>query len=120
MIASLADPVEPSVLVAAVQWLEQTMLGTLATMVAIIAVAALGFMMLTGRVDYRRGATVILGCFILFGASSIVAGIQAALAGADQREYASVASSEPAPSPITIPPDLPRYDPYAGASVPTR
>ena len=42
-----------------------------------IAVATVGFMMLTGRMNWRYGATVILGCFILFGASSIVAGIQA-------------------------------------------
>ena len=35
-----------------------------------------GFLMLTGRINWRYGATVILGCFILFGAASIVAGIQ--------------------------------------------
>lgn len=34
--------------------------------------------MLTGRMNWRYGATVILGCFILFGAASIVAGIQQA------------------------------------------
>jgi type IV secretion system protein VirB2 len=45
-------------------------------MVAVIAVAMVGFMMLTGRMNWRFGATVILGCFILFGAASIVAGIQ--------------------------------------------
>jgi hypothetical protein len=33
--------------------------------------------MLTGRINWRHGA-VILGCFILFGAASIVAGIRAA------------------------------------------
>ncbi len=53
-----------------------TLLGTVATVVAIIAVAAVGFMMLTGRINWRYGATVIVGCFILFGAASIVAGIQ--------------------------------------------
>jgi type IV secretion system protein VirB2 len=36
-----------------------------------------GLFMLTGRLNWRYGATVILGCFILFGAASIVAGIQA-------------------------------------------
>jgi type IV secretion system protein VirB2 len=34
-------------------------------------------MMLTGRMNWRHGAIVILGCFVLFGATSIVAGIQA-------------------------------------------
>jgi type IV secretion system protein VirB2 len=42
---------------------------------AVIAVAAVGFMMLTGRINWRYGVTVVLGCFILFGAASIVAGI---------------------------------------------
>lgn len=107
-------------MVAAVTWLERTMLGTLATTIAIIAIAALGFMMLAGRIDYRRGATVILGCFILLGASSIVGGIRQALDSGAGGEYAAVAQSDPAPSPVEIPPDLPRYDPYAGASVPTR
>ena len=54
------------------------MLGTAATVTAVIAVAIVGYMMLTGRIDWRRGAIVILGCFILFGAATIVAGIQAA------------------------------------------
>ena len=35
--------------------------------VAVIAVALVGFMMLTGRINWRFGATVIIGCFILFG-----------------------------------------------------
>jgi type IV secretion system protein VirB2 len=56
------------------------LLGTVATVVAVIAVAVVGFMMLTGRMNWRYGATVILGCFILFGATSIVAGIQTAAA----------------------------------------
>ncbi len=63
-------------IVSAFHWLEGTLLGTIATAVAVIAVAAVGFMMLTGRVNWRYGATVIVGCFILFGAASIVAGIQ--------------------------------------------
>jgi type IV secretion system protein VirB2 len=53
-------------------------MGTVATVVVVIAVASIGFMMLTGRINWRHGATVILGCFILFGAASIVAGIQSA------------------------------------------
>jgi type IV secretion system protein VirB2 len=34
--------------------------------------------MLSGRINRRHGVVVILGCFILFGAASIVAGIQSA------------------------------------------
>ena len=72
----LSDPAGSGVLVSAVRWLEGTLLGTIATVVAVIAVATVGLMMLTGRINWRYGATVILGCFILFGAASIVAGIQ--------------------------------------------
>ena len=73
---SYADPQGSSVIVSAVRWLEGTLLGTIATVVAVIAVASVGLLMLTGRINWRYGATVILGCFILFGAASIVAGIQ--------------------------------------------
>lgn len=73
---SVADPAGSGVLVSAVHWLQGTLLGTVATVVAVIAVAMVGFLMLTGRINWRYGATVILGCFILFDAASIVAGIQ--------------------------------------------
>jgi type IV secretion system protein VirB2 len=80
MAGSLSDPAGSGVIVAAVRWLEGTLLGTIATVVAVIAVASVGFLMLTGRINWRYGATVILGCFILFGAASIVAGIQSTAA----------------------------------------
>ncbi|TXC68323.1 type VI secretion protein [Sphingorhabdus soli] len=73
---AFGDPEGSGVLVGAVRWVQGTLLGTFATVVAVIAVAVVGFMMLTGRINWRYGATVILGCFILFGAASIVAGIQ--------------------------------------------
>jgi len=60
-----------------VRWVEGTLLGTVATVVAVVAVAVVGLMMLTGRMNWRHGAIVILGCFVLFGATTIVAGIQA-------------------------------------------
>lgn len=70
------DPAGSGPIVGAIRWIQGTLLGTVATVVAVIAVASIGFMMLTGRMNWRYGATVILGCFILFGAASIVAGIQ--------------------------------------------
>jgi type IV secretion system protein VirB2 len=73
-----ADPQGSGVLVSAVSWLQGTLLGTIATVVAVIAVATVGLMMLTGRINWRYGVTVIIGCFVLFGASSIVAGIRSA------------------------------------------
>lgn len=75
------DPQGSGPIVAALAWLQGTLLGNVATAVAVMAVAAVGFMMLTGRMNWRFGATVIIGCFILFGAGAIVSGIQGAAAG---------------------------------------
>ena len=74
--SALRDPQGSGPIVSAVQWLQGTLLGTVATVVAVIAVSFVGFLMLTGGINWRYGAVVILGCFILFGAVSIVAGIQ--------------------------------------------
>jgi type IV secretion system protein VirB2 len=72
------DPAGSGPINNALLWLQGTLLGTVATTVAVMAVAAIGFMMLTGRMNWRFGATVIIGVFILFGAGTIVAGIQSA------------------------------------------
>jgi type IV secretion system protein VirB2 len=74
--AAGADPAGSGPIVAALGWLQGTLLGNVATAVAVIAVAMVGFMMLTGRMNWRFGATVIIGCFVLFGAGAIVSGIQ--------------------------------------------
>ncbi len=73
-----ADPQGSGPILAALLWLQGTLLGNVATAVAVMAVAACGLMMLTGRLNWRMGITVILGCFILFGASAIVSGIRQA------------------------------------------
>lgn len=78
--AQAQDPQGSGPIVAALGWLQGTLLGNVATAVAVMAVAAIGFMMLTGRMNWRFGATVIIGLFILFGAGTIVAGIQSAAA----------------------------------------
>lgn len=79
--AGYVDPAGSGPIVGAINWIQGTLLGTVATVVAVIAVAVVGLMMLSGRMNWRYGATVILGCFILFGAASIVAGIQSAAGG---------------------------------------
>lgn len=76
--ANRSGPAGSGPIVSALGWVRDTLLGQVATTVAVIAVAMVGFMMLTGRMNWRFGASVILGCFILFGAGSIVAGIQSA------------------------------------------
>ena len=71
-----SDPQAGGPLPAALTWLHDTLLGNAAAAVAVIALAMVGFMMLTGRVNWKLGASVILGCFILFGSAAIVTGIQ--------------------------------------------
>jgi type IV secretory pathway VirB2 component (pilin) len=107
--------------VSATQWIEGAFLGSLATAIAILAVAGIGLLMLTGRVDLRRGAAVVVGCFILFGASTIASALQSLAIGgenlkADYGPPIAVVATRPA---ITAPPPVPALsDPYAGASVP--
>jgi len=79
--STISDPEGSGPIVAALDWLQGSLLGNVATTAAVIAVAAVGFMMLTGRLNWRYGITVVVGCFILFGATSIVAGIRAAAGG---------------------------------------
>ena len=76
-----SDPAGSSPLISALNWVQGTLLGNLATTAAVIAIAAVGFMMLTGRMDWRRGLTVVIGAFIIFGAVSIVAGIRSVAGG---------------------------------------
>ena len=113
--ASLSDAPRSSVLVEAAQWLQHTVLGTVATSVAVTAVAWMGLLMLLGRLEIRRGLTVVLGCFILFGATSIVGGIQSVVSMGSPAEFVAVPPQMPVP-----PPPRPRsLDPYAGASLAT-
>jgi type IV secretory pathway VirB2 component (pilin) len=72
------DPRGSGPILGAVMWVQGTLLGNVATAVAVVAIAVVGFLMLTGRLEWRRGITVILGCFIIFGAAAIVSGIQSA------------------------------------------
>lgn len=115
-----------TVFAAALQWLEGTLLGSVATAVAVIAVACVGILLLSGRIDVRRGAQVIFGCFILFGASTIAAGLmRAADDAASGRAVGAAAPLPAAPQTIPIPSPQPQekavpYDPYAGAALPTR
>ena len=119
---SLGDPGGSGAVVAAVQWLQNTLLGTVATTVAVICVATVGLMMLSGRVDLRRGASVVVGCFILFGASSIAAGIRSVASGdtisVEPVSYVEPWTTPPPPPQTYVPPAS--ADPYAGAAVPSR
>jgi type IV secretory pathway VirB2 component (pilin) len=75
------DPAGSSPLLAALNWVQGTLLGNLATTAAVIAVAIIGYLMLVGRFDWRRGIITLVGIFIIFGAVTIVAGIRSLAAG---------------------------------------
>ncbi|MEM9311273.1 MAG: TrbC/VirB2 family protein [Pseudomonadota bacterium] len=64
-------------LVDALLWIQGILLGPIATSLAVMAVAGVGFMMLTGRMNWRYGGTVIVGVFIIFGAPRLVNSIAA-------------------------------------------
>lgn len=64
------DPITSSLV-----WMQGILLGPIATSLAVMAVAGVGFMMLTGRMNWRYGGTVIIGVFIIFGAPRLVASI---------------------------------------------
>lgn len=61
----------------AIGWITDTLLGQTAVTLCVLAVALVGFSMLTGRISLRRGGQVILGCFVFLGAPVIAASLLA-------------------------------------------
>jgi type IV secretory pathway VirB2 component (pilin) len=117
---SLSDPPVGSPIADGVIWVQGVAFGLTATAIAILAVAAVGLLMLSGRIELRRGITVVLGGFILFGASSIAAVLTGLTESGERRRLPINADFTPLPSPLQAPtPPASAYDPYAGASVPT-
>jgi type IV secretion system protein VirB2 len=111
-ITSLSEPSTSNAAVNAVRWVDDVLLGSTATMVAVISVAFVGFLMMTGRVNLRRAGTIVMGCFILFGARSIIAGFDSRAENVDGAEFTA---AQP-PSNLNAPSND-GYDPYAGASL---
>lgn len=122
-VLSLFDAPAASVLLANAKWFEGTLLGTLATVIAVIAVAAVGVAMFEGRVELKRGLSVVAGCFVLFGAPVISAGLMSLTAGGRVITVTSAPfPANPAipPQPLPQTPQQPAFDPYAGAAVPNK
>ncbi len=114
---SLFEPSTTGPIARSVGWVESVATGSLASIIAVIAVAIIGMMMLSGRLEVRRGITVVAGCFLVFGANHIARGM---LGGMDRGGAGSTTAVAPPPSALTdTPKPTPQpYDPYAGASVP--
>ena len=114
MTSSLFDSPSRSSLGAAAEWLTGTLLGTVAVMLCVLAVAFVGVLTMSGRLAIRDGLRVVLGCFVLLGAATIASGLR------DAAYRASSGASEPMQvpaSPETALTPAPAYDPYAGASM---
>lgn len=96
-----------SPITAAIVWLQGALLGSATTMVAIIAIALFGVLMLSGRIDWRRGVRIVIGCFILFGAPTIAEGLLgAAGAGPGERDaggFMTTAATAPSAAPAVSP-----------------
>lgn len=114
---SIADQHEGAI-PAAVSWLEAALTGSVATSVAILAVATLGLGMLWGRFDLRSAGRVTLGCFILFGAPLIAYQMVASLRGGEAATPALARQEAPVQAAPQMPNNAPVNDPYAGAAVP--
>ena len=104
-----------SPLLAAVGWVVAVLIGPLGTSVAVIAVAGIGFRMLTGDASVRQGLRVVMGVFILFGAPLIARGLAELVQGG---AGSSIAVTLPSTAPQARPTNPPGFDPYAGAAVP--
>ena len=104
---------------AAVDWAVGTLLGSVATGVAVLAVAFLGFGMLLGHLDWRTGARVVLGIFILFGAPRIALELMALARNGEAAESGQVVAGGIPQQPI-LPKNMPVADPYAGAGLPQK
>lgn len=116
----LSDPSGGTPLLDAVLWVQHLLLGTIATAIAVLAVAAVGALTLTGRVPLRRAGMVVLGCFVLFGAPVIAASFVRLgewHGAGETRPVLTPMPPQPTPSATASP--VP-YDPYAGAAVPVR
>lgn len=117
--APLTDPGSGNALLSGVTWVRDAITGTTASVVATLAVAGIGLLMLQGRLPLRRGATVILGAFVIFGAATTAEGLLAlAQAGGSEYDAQGPVSSELPPPAIKPPAQSQAYDPYGGASVP--
>ena len=112
---SLTDPPADSPIAEGMMWVQSVALGPATTTIAVIAVAAIGFLMLSGRLELRRSIVVVIGCFILFNAfiiTSVLTQLSFASENTNPDREASLKNSQSSRLSHNV------YDPYAGASVP--
>ncbi len=116
MISYTNPALEGSALVASANWIRDVLTGSLAVSIAVVAIAWLGFAIMQGRLPWRSGLRIVLGCFILFGSSTIASAFMG-FAGYQQARMVDVPPNART-SAVPVTPAPPVFDPYAGASVP--
>ena len=111
---------DPNAIGGAASWLQSALIGSVATSVAIIAVGWLGLMLIAGRLPSRRAAQLVLGCFIIFGANRIAAGIVRGLRSSGAEALTAPMQASPfAATPVIGPRVKPKPvdDQYRGAAM---
>lgn len=114
---SLFDAPTGSVAGNAGDWLGELLGGELASALCIVAIAMLGMLMLGGRLPLRTGLKIVMGCFLLLGASLVAGGLQDVSrnigGGSLELERGPVVVEAEAEDPLPSA----NYNPYARASV---
>jgi type IV secretory pathway VirB2 component (pilin) len=99
-------------------WIQALLTGSIAAAIAVVAIASIGLLMLSGRVDLRRGGRVILGCFVVFGAAILAKGFLGAAEVKSQTRSTDRVFTAAAPLSQPTSVSQPRIsDPYAGAAL---
>lgn len=89
----------------ALHWWVEVLTGRLGTSIGVLAVAWLGLALMQGRIPLREALRVLLGCFLLFGAPMIAAGLLDTLTQRrPQPPEISPPDAPPAPLPSQAPP----------------
>ncbi|MFL0357587.1 TrbC/VirB2 family protein [Erythrobacter sp. GH1-10] len=112
--SSLLEPAGPSELGGSLDWINGLLLGELALTLCVLAVAFVGFLMLSGRLAVREGLRVALGCFVLLGAPTIAVAISGAFERSESVDPTIVEAPSPSPRGDL---ESAEYNPYAQASV---
>ena len=109
---------QDSVFAVAIGWVVGLLSSEVSTILAVIAVAIFGMLVILGRGDVRSGGRVAVGCFIVFGAATIAQGLLGVIG--QEREVVPLPEvGSPAPperifKPETRPANP--FDPYSGES----
>ena len=98
-----------------IDWLLKLLSGNLVVALCVVGVALLGYGLLQGRISFRRGVNVILGCFVVLAAPAF--GPEIRVFGANWRDKPDIFVASPtevAPRSEVAPST---YNPYANASL---